>query len=177
MHPNYFYFILYKPLGNKTNHNLNHSRPDSYSGRPHIYDLLQIFSPSHPRFERPINVWGQPLGAGFQRVGELSKPYSDQKQQRAKLKERLREKSWFIVNCSLPGVVSRADCQGSTFHLPDMIEASGCVTKVCVCVCMRVCVGWGGECLRQLCSWDSPARGGKSICLLSKKEFQCVWDR
>jgi len=31
-------------------------------------------------------------------------------------------------------VVSRADCQGSTFHLPDMIEAGWCVTKVCVCV-------------------------------------------
>ncbi len=29
------------------------------------------------------------------------------------------------MNCSLPGVVSRADCQGATFHLHDMIETGG----------------------------------------------------
>lgn len=31
------------------------------------------------------------------------------------------------MNCSLPGVVSRADCQGTTFHLPDMSETGGWV--------------------------------------------------
>ncbi len=61
------------------------------------------------------------------------------------------------MNCSLPGVVSRADCQGATFHLHDMIETGG----------------WdgGGHCLRQRPTWDTPARSGKSICFLSEKEF------
>lgn len=33
------------------------------------------------------------------------------------------------MSCSLPGVVSRADCQGTTFHLPDMSETGGYVTR------------------------------------------------
>ncbi len=70
------------------------------------------------------------------------------------------------MNCSLPGVVSRADCQGTTFHLPDMSETGGWVGEE---------MG-GGHCLRQRPVWDTPARSGKSICFLSEKEFRCDWD-
>lgn len=135
MHPNYFLLsILYRPLGNKTNRILNHTRPDLYWSPAYLRPVPIFFTYNHPRFERPIHCVGSASRCWFPKSRGTFKTVQWPKQERAKLKEGLREKSWFIENCSLPGVVSRADCQGSTFHLPDMIEVGGCVTKVCVCV-------------------------------------------
>jgi len=119
MHPNYFLFFT--DLGEI-------KQIQSHQARLVLWqpaDLRPIlFTYSHPRFERPINCVGS-----ASRVGELSKPYSDQNR---------REQNWERRAGLLRTALFLEWCQGQTakvllFTCLTWLRRVG-VWRRCVCV-------------------------------------------